>query len=101
MRKVVSIVLAALVLVAVGSGTFAVSEPESDNASVLSSAVEEGGCQVADESQGVAESGGEAAKPPCRKCRGRLWCGCFYNGAPRVSCDPCCYDTQPYQTCFD
>lgn len=101
MRKVASIVLAALVLVAVASGTFAVSGPQADDAAVLNSAVEQGVAQAADESQGVAESGGETAKPGCKRCKGRPWCECTYNGAPRISCNPCCYATQPYPTCFD
>ncbi len=44
----------------------------------------------------------EATAPPgCKKCKGRPWCGCTLNGAPRISCDPCCYDTQPWPTCLD
>jgi len=38
---------------------------------------------------------------PCKPCKDRPWCGCTYNGAPRISCNPCCYDTQPYPTCYD
>lgn len=36
-----------------------------------------------------------APKPkPCREaCPDQPWCGCTYNGHPRVSCDPCCYQT--------
>ena len=101
MRKVASIVLAALVLVAVASGTFAVSGPQADDASAVNSAVEQGVAQAVDASRGVAESGGENAKPGCKRCKGRPWCECTYNGAPRISCDPCCYDTQPWPTCFD
>lgn len=44
------------------------------------------------------------AKPPgphCKRCKDRPWCGCTYNGAPRISCDPCCYDTYPWPTCLD
>ena len=39
--------------------------------------------------------------PHCKKCKGRPWCECTYNGAPRISCGPCCYDTYPYPTCLD
>ncbi len=39
--------------------------------------------------------------PRCKKCKDRPWCGCTLNGAPRISCDPCCYDTQPFPTCLD
>lgn len=38
---------------------------------------------------------------PCKPCKDRPWCECTYKGAPRISCDPCCYDTQPYPTCLD
>lgn len=43
----------------------------------------------------------EAMPPGCKKCKDRPWCGCTLNGAPRISCDPCCYDTQPFPTCLD
>ena len=40
---------------------------------------------------------GEAVAPkpkPCRQaCQAQPWCECTYNGAPRISCDPCCYQT--------
>jgi hypothetical protein len=38
----------------------------------------------------------EAVAPkPCRKnsCPEQPWCECTYNGQPRISCDPCCYQT--------
>jgi hypothetical protein len=36
-----------------------------------------------------------APKPkPCRQaCPDQPWCECTYQGAPRISCDPCCYQT--------
>ena len=45
----------------------------------------------------------QASKPPCKSCKGREWCGCTYNGKPRVSCNPCCYQgpTDPLPVCFD
>jgi hypothetical protein len=40
---------------------------------------------------------GEAVAPkpkPCRQaCPDQPWCECTYQGHPRVSCDPCCYQT--------
>ena len=39
--------------------------------------------------------------PHCKKCKDRPWCGCTLDGAPRISCDPCCYDTYPFMTCLD
>jgi len=44
---------------------------------------------------------GPTAGKPCKPCKDRPWCECTYNGAPRISCNPCCYDTQPYPTCLD
>ena len=35
-----------------------------------------------------------APKPkPCRQQCPNTWCECTYNGQPRISCDPCCYQT--------
>ena len=44
----------------------------------------------------------QAAKP-CKKCQGREWCGCSYQGKPRISCNPCCYQGpfDPYPVCYD
>ena len=36
---------------------------------------------------------------PCRACQAQPWCGCTYNGHPRISCDPCCYSTGFGQIC--
>jgi hypothetical protein len=30
-------------------------------------------------------------KPGCKSCPNQPWCGCTYQGYPRISCDPCCY----------
>lgn len=39
---------------------------------------------------------------PCRPCQGREWCTCSNNGAPRISCDPCCYQQYGGQiVCLD
>ena len=35
----------------------------------------------------------------CRACQAQPWCGCTYNGYPRISCDPCCYSTGFGQIC--
>jgi hypothetical protein len=45
---------------------------------------------------------GTAAAKPCRPCKDRPWCECTYQGAHRVSCDPCCYQDYAGQIiCFD
>ena len=44
--------------------------------------------------------GGKGCKP-CKK--DRRWCECTLDGAPRISCDPCCYQATPFSTpvCLD
>jgi len=39
----------------------------------------------------VASSDSQLVAAGCRKCDGRPWCKCTYNGMHRYSCDPCCY----------
>lgn len=41
------------------------------------------------------------AGPGCKACKDRPWCGCSYNGLPRVSCNPCCYGSGGNYTCLD
>lgn len=43
------------------------------------------------------------AKPPkpCLLCVVNEWCSCTYHGSPRISCDPCCYDTRHGIVCID
>ena len=41
----------------------------------------------------------QANVKPCRACSAQPWCGCTYNGYPRISCDPCCYSTGWGQIC--
>lgn len=41
------------------------------------------------------------AARPCKKCQDRPWCGCTYNGLPRISCNPCCYGNITAQICLD
>ena len=36
---------------------------------------------------------------PCKACSAQPWCGCTYEGHPRISCDPCCYSTGYGQIC--
>jgi|GEM_PF-3598351 hypothetical protein len=38
-------------------------------------------------------------KPGCKACTQQPWCACTYQGHPRVSCDPCCYQTYAGQIC--
>src|SRR5262245_59984435 len=42
------------------------------------------------------------AAAKCKRCQDRPWCGCTYNGLPRVSCNPCCYGNLGIQQiCLD
>jgi len=41
----------------------------------------------------------EAKPKGCQACPAQPWCGCTYNGYPRISCDPCCYSTGWGQIC--
>jgi hypothetical protein len=41
----------------------------------------------------------EATAKRCQACPAQPWCGCTYNGHPRISCDPCCYSTGFGQIC--
>jgi hypothetical protein len=61
---------------------------------------DEGFC-VADEFGAMQSLDSSVAAKPCKPCKDRPWCGCTYNGAPRISCNPCCYNTYPYPTCYD
>jgi len=56
---------------------------------------------VAPEASCDADFVGPTLGKPCKPCKDRPWCECTYNGAPRISCDPCCYNTQPWPTCMD
>jgi hypothetical protein len=42
-----------------------------------------------------------AAAGGCKPCKNRPWCDCTYEGQPRISCDPCCYQSYPYIICLD
>lgn len=42
----------------------------------------------------------EPATPGCKACKQQPWCGCTYQGHPRISCDPCCYQAYPYPICL-
>ena len=46
------------------------------------------------------EGGFEPATPGCKKCNQQPWCGCTYQGHPRISCDPCCYAAFPAPICL-
>ena len=47
----------------------------------------------------LAAPGGALERKPCKACPQQPWCECTYQGHPRVSCDPCCYQTYAGQIC--
>ena len=46
---------------------------------------------AAEKCNGAVSASPTAAGGGCKPCKGAPFCGCTLNGAPRVSCDPCCY----------
>ena len=49
---------------------------------------------------GVEEEAVAPKPKPCRQaCPNQPWCECTYQGAPRISCDPCCYQTYAGPIC--
>lgn len=46
---------------------------------------------AADKCDGTVSASPTAAGGGCKPCKNAPFCGCTLNGAPRVSCDPCCY----------
>ena len=43
------------------------------------------------------------AKPPCKPCKDKPSCTCSYNGKPRISCNPCCWQGpfDPFPICSE
>jgi len=41
-----------------------------------------------------------AAAGGCKACKAQPWCACIYQGHPRISCDPCCYQAYPSPICL-
>lgn len=52
---------------------------------------------------GLSDSAAPASmeKKPggCKACPAQPWCACTYQGHPRISCDPCCYQTYTGEIC--
>ncbi|MBI4718736.1 MAG: hypothetical protein HY763_13090 [Planctomycetes bacterium] len=72
-----------------------------DAPAAVAAADEAGECLTSDAAAAEASGAASAAKP-CRPCKDRPWCECTYQGAHRISCDPCCYQDYAGQiTCFD
>ena len=96
----------ALVALAVGlaaAGPLAPRQEPAKAAAVVAPA-ELSAC-VADDAQGFTLDGTVSAMVPatpggCKACKAQPWCGCIYQGHPRISCDPCCYQAYPSPICL-
>jgi len=101
-------VILGIVLVALAVGLTAAGplspRQEPAKAAPAFTPVEVSAC-VADEAQvftiDAAGSGiVSATSRGCKDCKAQPWCGCTYQGHPRISCDPCCYQAYPYPICL-
>ena len=97
----------ALVILAIGlAGAGPQSSREEPAKAVpLVNSVERSAC-VADEAlSSTIQVTGSSFEPAdaggCKPCKGQPWCGCTYQGHPRISCNPCCYQAYPYPICLD
>jgi hypothetical protein len=61
---------------------------------------DEGFC-AADEFGAIEDGSADLVPGGCRRCKDRPWCECTYQGHPRISCDPCCYDRPTGPICLD
>jgi hypothetical protein len=95
MKRIISILAVAVCLLAVCVVVWSLDRPAAAEP-VMESLADRASAQE-------AVVGPEVERPgrPCKPCKDRPWCECTYNGHPRISCDPCCYDAQPYPICFD
>jgi hypothetical protein len=99
---VLGIALVTLSLGLAGAGQLS-SREEPAKAVPLLNSVEPSAC-VADEAPAstlqVPGASFEPATPRCKACKQQPWCGCTYQGHPRISCDPCCYQAYPNPICL-
>ena len=75
-----------------------------DPAQVLGNVAPSQGCELEKSDATVDSLEGDAgprSKPKgCKACPDQPWCPCTYNGQPRISCDPCCYQTYTGEICL-
>jgi hypothetical protein len=99
---VLGIALVTLALGLVGAAPLSSREEPAKTVPLVSS-VEPSAC-VADEVPAstlqMPGASFEPATPGCKACKQQPWCGCTYQGHPRISCDPCCYQAYPYPICL-
>jgi len=103
-----------IILVAIALAAFAAEAPapvpstEDTSAAVEiePNAQDQNACVETAQDDALAAAGFEAtpvAPGGCKTCKGRSWCTCSYQGKPRISCNPCCYQgaLDPFPICFD
>ena len=107
-----SLAILALILITVALAAFAAEAPvpealeaEAQPAEVELDVEDAGICADVPEADALID-GFEmtpAAPGGCKACKGRTWCTCSYQGKPRISCNPCCYQgaLDPFPICFD
>jgi len=99
------ITLLVLAVGLMGAGPISSREEPVRTATLVASA-EPNSCAPGDtlpfvNSSNVMDSGMEPLNPGgCKACKQQPWCGCTYQGHPRISCDPCCYQAYPYPICL-
>lgn len=110
MKKILAILT--LVLIAVALAAFAAEAPAPETPAAEAQPAE---VELDVEDAGICADVPEADPPTdglemtpvapggCKACKGRTWCTCSYQGKPRISCNPCCYQgaLDPFPICFD
>lgn len=99
---VLGIAFAALWLAGAGPSSPPSSDAVIDPAQFANS-LEPGSCQADEPLFSTVPAPGasfESATPGCKACKNLPQCGCTYQGHPRISCDPCCYQAYPRPICL-
>ena len=99
---VLSIALVALAVGLTVAGPVA-SRQEPTKPAPIVTPVEPSACAVDEALSAFAVVGSSlepAAAGGCKACKAQPWCGCVYQGHPRISCDPCCYQAYPAPICL-
>jgi hypothetical protein len=109
---VLGIALVALALAAAAPSSSS-SSSEVPGPAPLASPAEQGACQDGEtlfstspvpetlfSTEPAPGSSFEPATPHCKACKDQPFCGCTYQGHPRISCDPCCYAAFPAPICL-
>jgi len=100
---VLGIALVCLALGLAGAATPSTTREEPTKVVPLANLDEAAAC-VADGPQASTKAAGSTFEPSnaggCKPCKNQPACACTYQGHPRISCDPCCYQSFPYPICL-